>query len=63
MSVLDVIRKRRSIRKFESRNIEQEKLDSIIEAGRLAPSASNQQSWKFVLVTDKGINRTGSRLP
>ena len=53
MSVLDVIRKRRSIRKFESRNIEQEKLDSIIEAGRLAPSASNQQSWKFVLVTDK----------
>jgi len=53
MSVLEVIRKRRSIRKYENRDIEQEKLDLIFEAGRLAPSACNLQNWKFVFVTDK----------
>ncbi len=53
MSVLDVIRKRRSIRKYENRDIEQEKLDLIFEAGRLAPSACNLQNRKFVFVTDK----------
>ncbi|MHC4184317.1 MAG: nitroreductase family protein, partial [Planctomycetota bacterium] len=35
------------------RPVEQEKLDRVFEAARLAPSAKNLQDWRFVLVTDK----------
>ena len=55
MEISELIRTRRSIRKFDSRPIEEEKLNRIMEAGRLAPSASNKQDWKFILVTDKTI--------
>ncbi len=55
MSVSDVILNRRSIRKFEQKPVEEEKLFLIREAGRLSPSASNKQNWKFVLVTEKGL--------
>jgi nitroreductase len=53
MSVMDVIQSRVSIRKYDSRPVEPEKLDLILEAGRLAPSANNRQSWKFVLVMEQ----------
>jgi len=43
---------RKSIRKYEDRPIEQEKLMAVLEAGRLAPSARNDQTWKFVVVQD-----------
>jgi nitroreductase len=53
MEVLEAIRKRYSCRAYQERPIEQEKLDVILEAARLAPSAKNIQDWRFVLVTDK----------
>jgi nitroreductase len=53
MAILDIIRKRYSCRAYEDRAIEQEKLDVILEAARLAPSARNFQDWRFVVVTDK----------
>jgi nitroreductase len=52
MAVLDVIRKRYSCRAYQDKSIEQDKLDSILEAARLAPSARNTQDWRFVVVTD-----------
>jgi len=55
MSVLDVIRKRYSCRAYQDKSVEQEKLDCILEAARLAPSAKNMQDWRFVVVTDKAI--------
>ena len=52
MRVLEAIRKRYSCRAYQEKSIEQEKLNSIFEAARLAPSAKNTQDWRFVVVTD-----------
>jgi Nitroreductase len=53
MNLLDLIRSRQSDRAFDiSRPIELEKLERILEAGRLAPSACNAQPWKFIVVND-----------
>ncbi|MEA3475155.1 MAG: nitroreductase family protein, partial [Candidatus Cloacimonadota bacterium] len=53
MTVFEVIKSRRSIRKYSLRDIEEEKLQTILEAGRLAPSWQNKQCWRFVVVKDK----------
>jgi len=50
MDVLIAIKTRKSVRKYLKRNVEEEKLTAILEAGRLAPSASNRQEWRFVVV-------------
>ena len=57
MEVLEVIRKRYSCRSYQEKSIEQEKLDCILEAARLAPSARNEQDWRFVVVTDRDTKR------
>lgn len=48
-----VIEKRRSIRSFEPKPVPAEALEQIIEAARLAPSGTNRQPWRFVLLTEK----------
>ncbi len=53
MNVMEAIQTRRSIRAYKDQPIEEDKLKRVLEAGRLAPSASNQQEWKFVVVTDQ----------
>jgi nitroreductase len=53
MAVLETISKRYSCRAYHDKPIEQEKLDQIFEAARLAPSAKNMQDWRFVIVRDK----------
>jgi nitroreductase len=55
MTVIDAIIGRRSIRAYDTRPIEEEKLTRVLEAARLAPSANNQQMWKFIVVTDPVI--------
>lgn len=54
-STLDLIISRQSDRKYSDKPIEKEKLDRIIEAGRMAPSACNAQPWKFIVVNDPGL--------
>ena len=54
MGVITAIKMRRSIRHYKDKPVEEEKLDKVLEAGRLAPSAGNLQEWKFVVVRDKG---------
>ncbi|MBN2058318.1 MAG: nitroreductase family protein [Candidatus Saganbacteria bacterium] len=51
--VLDIIKERFSVREYQDRPVEQEKLDLVLEAARLAPSASNSQPWHFYVVRDK----------
>lgn len=53
LSCQDAIKSRRSIRKFESRAVPREHLNQIIEAARLAPSETNRQPWRFVLLTSR----------
>lgn len=52
MNFLDLVKKRYSVRSYESRGIEADKLDYIMECARLAPSAVNYQPWHFSIVTD-----------
>jgi nitroreductase len=53
MDVFEAIERRRSIRKYEATPVPQEKLEKILEAARLAPSASNVQPRHFIVVTDE----------
>lgn len=55
MPLLDVIFKRRSIRRYRSEPIPDGILRNILEAGMLAPSADNAQPWHFVVVTEPEI--------
>ena len=52
MNVEEAIRTRRSIRAYEDKPLEDEKLQAVLEAARLAPSARNDQEWKFLVVRD-----------
>ena len=52
MDVMSAIQTRRSIRSYQDRPVEEEKLRLVLEAGRLAPSASNRQEWRFVVARD-----------
>ena len=57
MSILDIIRKRSSVRKYKSDAIPEDVLNRVLEAARLAPSGSNRQPWKFILVTDPAMKK------
>lgn len=53
MELKEAIYTRRSIRKFKADKIEKEKIDAIVEAGIMAPSATNLQPWYFVVISDE----------
>jgi nitroreductase len=53
MDVLEAIRKRKSVRRYLNKKVEEDKLFAVLEAARLAPSASNRQEWRFILVRDQ----------
>ena len=50
MDLLELISKRKSVRKYLDKHISDKDLKTILESGRLAPSWMNVQSWKFILV-------------
>ena len=54
MEALEAIKKRASLKThFSGREVEQEKIDRILEAATLAPSARNTQPWRFIVVKGK----------
>ncbi len=53
MDLFEAIKGRKSIRSFLDRDVEDEVLRRVLDAGRLAPSARNLQDWRFVVVRDK----------
>ena len=52
---MDSIFHRVSIRKYEAKEVEQEKIEQMLKAAMAAPSACNQQPWEFYVVTDKKV--------
>jgi nitroreductase len=52
MDLSQVIRDRRSIRKYKETPVEWEKIEQVLNAARLAPSWKNQQCWRFLVLTD-----------
>jgi nitroreductase len=57
MNVMEAIKTRRSIRDYLDKPVEEKKLLRILDAARLAPSASNNQEWRFVVVQDAATRR------
>lgn len=53
--MLELIISRQSDRKYSDNPVEKEKLERIIEAGRMAPSACNAQPWKLIVVTEPDL--------
>ena len=51
--VLKAIKERRSVRRFQERDVEESKIELMLKAATWAPSANNDQPWKFVVVRDK----------
>ena len=55
IEVLKAIKSRRTIRRFKPNPIDAKMLRSILEAGRWAPSFSNLQPWRFIVIKDQGL--------
>ena len=53
--IMELLRSRRSIRKFQSTSVPDDMVDLLLEAGHLAPSRANSQPWRFIVVTDPQI--------
>ena len=55
MELSQVIQTRRSVRKYQDKPVEREKIDACLEAARLAPSACNSQPWEFIVIDDPQV--------
>jgi nitroreductase len=53
--VLKAIRDRRTVRRFKPNPVDEARLQMILEAGRWAPSFSNLQPWRFIVIRDLGL--------
>lgn len=51
----ELLKARRSIRKFQDKQVEKEKMDTILKCALLAPSSRRSQPWEFVAVTDREL--------
>ena len=60
-SLVDTILGRRSIRRYQQKEIPRDTLDKILETGRNAPSAMNRQPWHFIVVTNNEIKKELSK--
>jgi len=54
-SLMEVIRGRRSVRRYKKESVQMEKLALLVEAARWAPSAGNSQPWEFLLINDESM--------
>ena len=55
MNSIECILKRRSIRKYQDRLVEEEDIKILLESAMAAPSARNQQPWEFYVVSNKSV--------
>lgn len=67
MDFLNLVKKRQSTRRYLNKPVERDKIERCIEAARLAPSATNTQPWKFIVVDnpelgEKVANKTFSQI-
>lgn len=57
MEIFNIIKNRRSIRKFTQQEVPQDLIEKLIEAGAWAPSACNAQGWRFIVVRDEKVKK------
>ena len=53
MEFIDVVKSRNSIRSYDNREVEDDKIDYVLECARMAPSWVNKQCWSFIIVKNK----------
>jgi nitroreductase len=53
MDFLKILKERRSIRKYQKKEVPKEIIEDIIDCARFAPTAINIQPWEFIVITDK----------
>jgi len=58
MDFFEAVRKRHSIRHFSGHPVAQEDVLAMLEAARLAPSATNEQPWHFIVIRDKELKES-----
>jgi nitroreductase len=59
--MIESIKKRRSIRKYKKKEVEQEKLNEILKAAMYSPSAMNRRPWEFIVVKDQELKNKLSK--
>lgn len=57
MGFLKLAKERYSVRKYEDKMVEDEKIKQVVEAARIAPSACNLQPWHFIVVKDQEVKK------
>ena len=57
LNILDIIKDRRSVKEYSSKEVSKEVLFRILEAGRWAPSAHNAQPWRFMVIRDSALKQ------
>lgn len=62
MGFYEVVNKRKSVRDFQSKPVEEEKLQRVLEAGLKAPSNNHLRQWEFILIKDAGQRRKVAEL-
>ena len=55
MDTFEAIRRRRTIREFTGESIPRADLETIVDAGRMAPSGYNRQPWDFIVITEQAM--------
>lgn len=58
MEALEALQTRRSVRKYEKREVSDEVVQHLLSAAMNAPSAANQQPWEFIVITDRVMLET-----
>ncbi len=57
MEFMDVVRSRRSVRKYKTDKVSKTDIEYVLEAARLAPSWANRQCWRYIVVTDAATRK------
>ena len=57
LNIIDIIKSRRSVRKFNSEPVSEELIETVLEAGRWAPSGLNNQPWRFAIIRDASLRQ------
>ena len=57
MDVYEAIGTRKSVRAFKDKGVSEEMIGRLLEAARLAPSASNRQEWRFIVIRDASVRK------
>lgn len=60
MKFFDLVKSRRSIRKFKSKSVNKDDILKILDAANWAPSALNKQDWEFIVISGEWIKRLGN---